>query len=82
MELEVKQNLRPCIVEKEGKALFHRWVDSATTVPAILQGQVSGQVWHVYGLVEFEDGSIDYVHPMEIKFLDSEGIFKEFDWGK
>lgn len=36
---------------------------------------------NTYGIVEFEDGEVRGVRPAEIRFLDSEGLFREYDWG-
>lgn len=35
---------------------------------------------NTYGIVEFEDGTVRGVRPNEIRFLDSEGLFREYDW--
>lgn len=35
---------------------------------------------NTYGIVEFEDGEVRPVRPVEIRFLDSEGLFQEYDW--
>lgn len=65
-------DFRPCIVN-EKKALFHRWVDDAEAMGGGLYvgGPPPGQHWRVYGLVEYEDGSVGEVYPDSIKFLDS-----------
>lgn len=56
---------RPCYVRKK-KAMFHCW-------NCINTGSVSG----VYGLVEYEDGTVDaLVYPDQIRFADF-GSFKE-----
>ena len=35
---------------------------------------------NTYGIVEFENGTVRGVRPVEIRFLDSEGLFKDYDW--
>ena len=37
---------------------------------------------NTYGIVEFEDGTVRGVRPVEISFLDSEGLFRDYDWRK
>lgn len=37
---------------------------------------------NTYGIVEFEDGTVRGVRPVEIRFLDSEGLFRDYDWRK
>lgn len=84
MNLDIKLELRPCIVKTddgEKRALFHSWCDNAHTRTAILVGETSGQFWRVYGLVELEDGSVEMHEPYSIRFLDSKGRFDEaFMW--
>lgn len=85
METEVKvgQFVRPCIIrfeEKETKALFHGWFNQAWTVPAILVGDVGGQIERVFGLVEYENGTCQKVQVEQIKFLDSKYFFDDYCW--
>ena len=65
-------DFRPCIAN-EKKALFHRWVVDVEAIGGGLyfDGPPPGQHWRVYGLVEYEDGSVGEVYPDSIKFLDS-----------
>lgn len=56
MEIKVSAELRPCVVQGEGKALFHKWV--------------TGHV-KTYGLVELEDGQVGLFLPGEIRFCDN-----------
>ena len=53
------------------KAFFHCWEQYSQIVePAILKGGHSGgQISMVFGIVEFEDGSVNRIHPHEIKFV-------------
>lgn len=63
---------RPCLI-KDKKALFHMWFECAKVVPPspMVGGHSGGIIKDVFGLVEFEDGSVSEVYPYEIKFLDS-----------
>lgn len=52
------ETCRPCIVKTTGEqAMFHRWVDGTSTTLA---------------LVEFADGNVAEVKPVNIQFLDSD----------
>lgn len=62
------KNLRMPNEEKK-RALFHRWIDNAYIKDGILIGSVSGQVWEVGGLVEYENGEVDIVPCKAIEFL-------------
>ena len=73
--IAVGYDLRPCIVIAEGNAknaLFHRWVDEAEVIPPspLRGGHEGGQMWVVYGMVEYEDGNVQLVYPQQIKFID------------
>lgn len=39
-------------------------------------------VSNVYGVVEYEDGTIKPIEAYDITFLDSAGLFQEYDWGE
>lgn len=75
-----KYGLRPCNITtvengkriNTKKAYFHRWVEKSELHGAspMIGGHPGGTVQYVIGLVEFEDGSIDEVHPKNIKFID------------
>lgn len=72
---------RPCFVVplysmgEVSRALFHKWVTQQGTLP-------TGDLYTETGaLVEFEDGTVKIVDPGEIKFRDTEGLFKQFIWG-
>lgn len=77
--------LRPCMVAiqkggEEKRALFHCWNQWATVVaPSILKGgHTGGQFSETYGIVEFEDGTVQNTYPQLIRFLDSS--FDEYCW--
>ena len=81
--IDIEFTLRPCIVrgeESAKNALFHRWVDVAEVIPPspIRGGHGGGQLWCVYGIVEFEDGSVQKVFPERIRFIDR--MHSEFAW--
>lgn len=78
----ITQELRPCWVRGK-RALFHRWTDSARPVapkglPEV-ETDLRYQLWHVHGVVEYEDGTLDRVWPYEIQFAENP-VFKEYAW--
>ena len=72
-----KEN-RPCIVNGR-RAMFHRWADSARPVaPRGVEETETTQRYQlhtVFGIVEYEDGTVDRVWPYDIRFIDH----SEFD---
>lgn len=75
---------RPCYVNGR-RALFHRWVNTAN--PVLPKGVEADdpkarffQHRHTAGLVEYEDGTVERVWPQEIRFADSPGRFKGYEW--
>ena len=65
--------LRTCTVNgREG--YFHRWTDKAQVVaPGIAVGShPGGQMWLVFGVVEYADGTVHECYPYEIRFTDME----------
>lgn len=84
--VEVENKLRPCYVEKnikdakKVKALFHRWVilqeviGSGLTIGSAPGGQIS----KCYALIELEDGSMRYIYPSDITFIDHP--FTDYSW--
>lgn len=72
---------RSCTVNGE-KALFHRWEDKAEVIGESLfcGGHPGGQLRNVFGIVEFEDGTVKEILPHKIQFLDSQRLFKQFDF--
>lgn len=81
-EFIIEPEVRPCWV-KGKRALFHRWADSARPVAPKGQPEVETdlryQLWHVHGIVEYEDGTIDRVWPYYIQFAENPA-FKEYAW--
>ena len=80
---------RPCEVSffsQEGyvtrKALFHQWAERAVLIgeSPLVGGHPSGVEKWTVGIVEFEDGSVQEVHPTQITFSDSESVFIRYEW--
>ena len=74
--IEINFGVRPCIVKQKGeekKALFHMWNNFAKPVAADVYagGCPEGQISIVFGIVEYEDGSVDEVRPAQIRFVDN-----------
>lgn len=74
--IEINFGVRPCIVKQNGeekKALFHMWNNFAKPVAADVYagGCPEGQISIVFGIVEYEDGSVDEVRPAQIRFVDN-----------
>lgn len=74
--IEINFGVRPCIVTQNGeekKALFHIWNNFAKPVAADVYagGCPEGQISIVFGIVEYEDGSVDEVRPAQIRFVDN-----------
>lgn len=68
MTIKNVYDVRPCTVNGT-RAIFHRWVDEARTInPSTFE---RGQFYRVYGLVEFEDGTVQKVDPEDIRFMDT-----------
>lgn len=70
--IEVKQELRPCLVNGK-KALFHRWEEYSTVIPPSIMvgGHGGGEIKLVYGIIEDEKGQVGRVNPTAIQFLDN-----------
>ena len=74
--IEINFGVRPCIVTQNGeekKALFHMWENFAKPVAADLYigGCPVGQMSMIFGLVEYEDGTMGEVNPSQIRFVDN-----------
>lgn len=74
--IEINFGVRPCIVKQNGeekKALFHMWNNFAKPVAADVYagGCPEGQISIVFGILEYEDGSVDEVRPAQIRFVDN-----------
>lgn len=67
----VNDKLKKELVEYETyKGLFHTWGIDAYVTEAYLIGMSGGQFSSLYGVVEFEDGTIHKVDPESITFID------------
>ena len=62
---------RPCYIH-ERKGMFHAWINRARVAPAsmMIGGGEGGQLWEVFGLIEFEDGHMEEVYPTRVRFAD------------
>lgn len=84
-KMTMETELRPCIVkdkEKSQKALFHKFCEYKYHRRAILRGDVSGICSDVFALVEYEDGTMQFVYPASIRFVDEKvkQVFNEGDY--
>lgn len=67
---------RPCTVGKDNRpAIFHRWIEKTSVVPAPKPNFRGGICYDTWALVEYQDGSLDEVLPCTIRFLDSGRMF-------
>lgn len=79
---------RICVVEtyeanrKKRRAFFHLFTTSARPIePSTLRGgHPGGQVSNPIAIVEYEDGTVDTVEPSRVRFLDTEGLMKQYSW--
>lgn len=71
--------LRPCYV-RDAKALFHKWVQRRELLSSSIArgGHNGGEVELTLAIVEFENGQAYEVHPKDLRFADSAGLFKQF----
>lgn len=72
--IEINFGVRPCIVTQNGeekKALFHMWENFAKPVAADLYigGCPEGQMSMIFGLVEYDDGTMGEVNPSRFDSL-------------
>lgn len=81
MNIEIRQNLRPCIVNGQ-KALFHCWKSvSQIVAPSHLKGgHNGGTVTHTVGIIEREDGTVHECYPDDVRFVDN--AFAGISFGK
>lgn len=78
--------LRPCYWQSDDKgsqkfkALFHQLITIQKPVPAGLTigSAPGGQLSIVYAVIELENGTIRYVDPYEITFIDNS--FGDYCW--
>lgn len=61
------------------KGYFHTWGAEAYTTNGYLVGTVAGQVSTLYGLVEYEDGTMHKVDPECIRFSEGDYERKQLD---
>lgn len=73
MEINLKQELRPCIIAGKRKGLFHCWEQIAEPIaPGLTIGShPGGQFSQAAGLVELEDGRMMRADPNVIRFTDN-----------
>lgn len=73
---------RPCIIDGEQKALFHMWEQWSDIFPPspMIGGHNGGAIQHVYGIVEFEDGTVGRASPYSIRFVDN--LISEYAFGE
>ena len=76
MDIEINFGVRTCIVTTNGeekKALFHMWGNCAKPVAADLYSGScqEGQMSMIFGLVEYNDGTMGEVNPSQIRFVDN-----------
>ena len=76
--------IRGCRNPKEDKALFHKWVLEQQPIPAgyAIGSHPGGQLSQVLGLVELEDGSVQLVAPIKIRFADTQGYMEQLCYGE
>ena len=55
------------------RAIFHRWIK--------LGPSCDGYGDTIYGIVEYEDGSVGKHRLGEIRFIDNRINFDDYDWG-
>ena len=74
IEKQQNRNSRQCrIVETEThKGYFHKWDNEAYVVNGYLAGTTAGQMSTMYGIVEYEDGTVHRVLPECISFVDND----------
>lgn len=91
LKMTMCSELRPCMVNTTGSrtgwgtetpALFHGFFQEAYVVPPspMRGGHQGGQNAHIVAVVEYDTGEVEKVEAYRIRFLDSPGNFKEYDW--
>lgn len=85
------QERRLCMVKyhegkelKEKRAFFHLFTTNARPLePSPLRGgHPGGQYSEPLAIVEYEDGTVDLVSPLRVRFLDTEGQMAQYAWGE
>ena len=80
--ITIQHERRPCYVDGK-KAMFHQWANRQEIIaPSVaVGGHGGGVVAAVFGIVEFEDGTVQERRPNDIRFADGGGFhdtaFKE-----
>lgn len=69
---------------KERRAFFHLFMTRAYPIePSPLRGgHPGGQYSNAHAIVEYEDGTVDTVDPESVRFLDTEGLMKQYSWNE
>lgn len=86
VKLQIVNTLRPCYYQNQNKgsqklkALFHQLTTIQRPVPGGLTigSAPGGQLSTVYAVIELENGTIRYVDPYEITFIDNS--FGDYCW--
>lgn len=68
---DMEKKIRVIKEAETHKGYFHTWGVEAYTTNGYLAGTVAGQVSILYGLVEYEDGTMHKVEPESISFIDT-----------
>lgn len=63
--------------EETHKGYFHTWGTEAYVTNGFLAGTTAGQMSTIYGVVEYEDGSVHRMPPECITFIDRTETYHE-----
>ena len=68
--MDSTNSLRRCLVGDK-KGWFHRWSDYSKVIPPspMMGGHNGGQIQYTYGIIEYENGTVELVEPMKIVFI-------------
>lgn len=91
LKMTMCSELRPCMVNTTGSrtgritetpALFHGFFQEAHVVPPsnLRGGHNGGQTSTTVAVVEYDTGEVEKVEAYRIRFLDSPGNFRDYDW--
>lgn len=69
---KIKQCIKIEPEEETYKGYFHTWANEAYVTNGYLTGTTAGQISSMYGIVEYEDGTVHRVPPECIEFTDRE----------
>ena len=74
--------LRLTTQEKKCRAFFHRFATLERPIEAspLKGGHPAGQYSKPVAIVEYEDGTVHMVDPESVRFLDTEGLMKQYSW--